>query len=76
MVTYKNLNYTRVIKDYYMNKKFKEMKINYDMINFRETEINKFIEKSKSALKELRINHHFNNYDHKINDLKKKKVIY
>ena len=71
MVTYKNLNYTRVIKDYYMNKKFKEMKINYDMINFRETEINKFIEKSKSALKELRINHRFINYDHNINDLKK-----
>ena len=65
------LKHIRVIKDYYKNKKSKELEVNYDIINIRETEINKFIENTKSCLKELRINHRFINYDHNINDLKK-----
>ena len=52
------------------------MQINYDIINIKETEINKFIEKTKYDLKELRINHHFINYEHKINQLKKEIVIF
>jgi len=70
------LNQIRAIKDYYKNKKSKELQINYDIINIRETEINKFIEKTISDLKELLINHIFINNDHNINDLKKKTVIY
>ena len=70
------MNQIRAIKDYYKNKKSKGVKINYDIINIRETEINKFIEKTISDLKELLINHIFINNDHNINDLKKKTVIY
>ena len=70
------MNQIRAIKDYYKNKKSKELQINYDIINIRETEINKFIEKTISDLKELLINHIFINNDHNINDLKKKTVIY
>ena len=70
------MNQIRDIKDYYKNKKSKELQINYDILNIRETEINKFIEKTKSALKELRINHHIINYEHKINYLKKEMVIF
>ena len=60
------------IKSYYSTKKKKDFDFDYEKISEREKEIQKFIDQTKSILINLRDNHRFINYDHKVNYLKKK----
>lgn len=60
------------IKSYYNIKKKKDFDFDYEKISEREKEIQKFIDQTKSILINLRENHRFINYDHKVNYFKKK----
>lgn len=60
------------IRSYYNQKKKKEIEFDYEKISEREKEIQKFIDQTKSLLINLKVNHRFINYDHKINYLTKR----